>query len=129
VIGHAAVVQQGDCHASGFLRGFVATGQGQRAQVAQAFTAGAIYQQHVTAPCGVVRAQPHAIERDADHWAIHVVLSQHGGDVGVVVLHGDGGHAQFIRQAQGELGAEEVGVQVVCDGVDGSGGLCQQLLH
>eukprot|EP01036_Dinobryon_divergens_P040971 gene40971-54258_t len=71
----------------------------------------------------VMRAKPgpvakllpsaHAIEREADHRAVEAVFRHHGGDVRMVVLHTDGGHAQGVRQLQREAGAEEIGVQVV----------------
>ena len=57
------------------------------------------------------------------------MLGQHSGYVGVVVLHGDGGHLVFLCQPQGQMGAEKVGVYVVGKGIDGATGLRQQLLY
>ena len=61
-------------------------------------TTGALHQQHFTTPGHAIRAQTHAIQRDADHRtrrvAFHVtlcaVLCQHRRDMGMVVLHGNG---------------------------------------
>jgi hypothetical protein len=39
-----------------------------------------------------------------------LVFGQDGGDVGVVVLYGDGGHGQLSGQLQRQVGAEKVGV-------------------
>jgi hypothetical protein len=137
LLGQPTGMQRSRSHAPGFARGHVATGQGQGAQMADARAVGAIDQQHFTAPGSAVRAQAHAIQRDADHRARRVafldvscaMFGQHRRDMGVVVLHGNGADPLFVRQPQGQVGAEEVRVQVVGHGVDASAFLRQQCAH
>ena len=75
--------------------------------------AGGIAAQDFAAPGGAVAAQAHAVQRQADDAAAAALFGQHAGDVGVVMLHADGRHAELGGQLSGHLGRRKVGVQVV----------------
>ena len=125
---------QGRCsHAPGFSGSRIATGQGQWQQVTQPLKTLAVYQQDLAAPGQAIGAQTHAVQRYAKHRVHHVVkcavLGQHCCDMGVVVLHCNGADTVFVRQPQGQVGAEEVWVQVVGHGIDGTPCPRQQRAH
>lgn len=92
-----------------------------------------VHPEQLTAPGCPVSAQPHAVKRQADHRLLQPVFSQHRPDMREVVLHTDSRHVQGGSELDGKLGAEEIGVQVVCHRSDGRTSqllvLCQQLLN
>jgi hypothetical protein len=111
-------MQGGRSQAPGLARGHIAPRQAQWGQVAQARPLCAIHPQQLATPGHAVGAQAHPIERQADHRDLDAMLGLQCCNVRMVVLHAHGGHAQFMRPSLGQLGAEEIGVQVVGDGVD-----------
>ena len=95
--------------APGFPRGLVAAGQGQRGEVTQAREVGAVHPQQLAPPGQAVAAQAATVGGEAQHRTVDAVLGTHRGDVGVVVLHGDGRHAETLGQDQGSAGRVEIG--------------------
>jgi len=102
-------------HAPGFARRLVAAGQRQRTQVAKAGEAFVVHLQQFAAPAALVGAHADAVEGEAEQRPRGAMLRRHRGDVGVVVLHGDGFQAAAAREVGGEACAVEIRVQVVGD--------------
>lgn len=81
----------------------------------EAFAGAAVHQQQFATPRLAIIAQADAVQRQADGGPVRAVLGQHRSDVGVMVLHGDGGHGPFRRQFRPVARAEEFRMQVVGD--------------
>ena len=113
----ADALQRGSGHAPRFARRRVAARHRDRRQVADARNGGAVDQQQLAAPCGAVVAEADAVEREAEQRAVDAVLGRDRRHVRVVVLHGMRRQAPRVGVFEREAGAEEVGVQVVRDGL------------
>ena len=81
-------------------------------EVAEALVAGAVHQQEFSAPAGAVLAYAEAVQGEPDRGAGPSMFGQHGGDMGMVMLDGDGRQAE----AFGVAGGQEIRVQIVGDG-------------
>ena len=79
----------------------------------QAHTVRARHAQQLTAPRLPIAAQPKTIEGQPQHGAREPPLGAHGGNMGVVVLHGQGAHGSCGGELRGVLGGEEIGVGIV----------------
>ena len=99
----------GERHADGVARGRVPAGLDHRSEAADPAVSGGATHQELAAPDGAVVAQTEAVEREPEHLAAQPVLGHRRGDVRVVMLHGDGRHAERGREPR----RHEVRVPVV----------------
>ena len=74
-----------------------------------------VHPQQFAPPCGTVRAEPIAVQRQTEDGRGACMLSQHRGNVGMVMLHRDGRDAKPVRHRERDLGGVEVGVEIVSD--------------
>lgn len=128
----AKSMQGACCHAPGLAGSAITAGQGELVEVPESLPPGAMQPQQFAAPGTAIRAQTHAVEGQSDHRLVKTVFGQHGRDVCLVVLHAKGRHTEQRGLFDGEAGAEEIGVQIVRNGLHrptGGLGLPQQRLH
>ena len=85
-------------HPPGFLCRFVAPGQRQTAQMPQPLPAASVDPQQFPTPSRTVRPQADAIERQSQHRAGVIVFGADRGNMGMMVLHRERGHAELRRQ-------------------------------
>ena len=91
-------VQHRCCHPPGFLRGLVAPGQRQAAQMPQPLPARPVNLQQFPAPGRTVHPQADAIQRQRQHRAGVSLFGADRGNMGMMVLHGEQRHPELRRQ-------------------------------
>jgi hypothetical protein len=73
----------------------------------------ALTDENLAAPHGPIMTQPNAVERYPHHRSPEIVLGDHAGDVGVVMLNPD--RLTPVRQPLGDPRRGVVGVEVAGD--------------
>jgi len=94
------------------LDGCRAARQRQLLEMSHAAIAEQITDEHLAAPEAPVVAVAQTVHADTDHGLFPAVLYEARGDVSVMMLHGD---LLILRQREGVLGGQILGVQVVAD--------------